>query len=201
MIRPATDSKNCAATTRCKCQANIQRRYILAAMSFFGLFHMANLRVNLSCAIVAMTTNHSSLIDDAILTPVEFEWNSKEQGVILGAFFYGFVTTQILGGIAAPLVGAARLVGLAIFVSGVLTLMTPTVAYYGVVPLVIVRVLLGISQGVVYPAMQHLWSHWAPPLESTRLLSVTYSGSSVGTFTAMAVSGVVIATCSSLRFH
>ena len=77
---------------------------------------------------------------------VEFEWNSKEQGVILGAFFYGFVTTQILGGIAAPLVGAARLVGLAIFVSGVLTLMTPTVAYYGVVPLVIVRVLLGISQ-------------------------------------------------------
>ena len=47
-------------------------------------------------------------------------------------------------------------------------------------------------KGVVYPAMQHLWSHWAPPLESTRLLSVTYSGSSVGTFTAMAVSGVVV---------
>ena len=222
---------------------------------------------------------------------VEFDWNSKEQGVVLGAFFYGFITTQILGGIVAPIIGAARLLGLAIFASGVLTLMTPTVAYYGVVPLVIVRVLLGIcqvglllrtryplrvpssvpagdvaarwlrcapppcltwglssppgpvslslslslslsslspdhahtahrwrscphidrsfmacraaccsvilcrcvavDQGVVYPAMQELWSHWAPPMESTRLLSITYSGSSVGTFTAMAVSGVV----------
>ena len=82
MIRPATDSKNCAATTRC--QANIQRRYILAAMSFFGLFHMANLRVNLSCAIVAMTTNHSSLTDDAVLTPVStFTTKSSLTGKLL----------------------------------------------------------------------------------------------------------------------
>ena len=87
MIRPATDSKNCAATTRCKCQANIQRRYILAAMSFFGLFHMANLRVNLSCAIVAMTTNHSSLIDDAILTPVS-TFTTKSSLIIISYLFF-----------------------------------------------------------------------------------------------------------------
>lgn len=194
-MSPATDSKDCAATAMTmkpsKWRRTIHRRYILAIMSFFGLFHTANLRVNLSCAIVAMTTNYSSLDDDAIVTHNEFDWNSKEQGIVLGAFFYGFITTQILGGIVAPLIGAARLLGLAIFASGVLTFMTPTVAYYGVVPLIIVRVLLGICQGVVYPAMQDLWSHWAPPMESTRLLSITYSGSSVGTFTAMAVSGIV----------
>lgn len=73
-MSPATDSKDCAATAMTmkpsKWRRTIHRRYILAIMSFFGLFHTANLRVNLSCAIVAMTTNYSSLDDDAIVTHV-----------------------------------------------------------------------------------------------------------------------------------
>ena len=65
----ATDSKDCAAVVEEEASMapasvpskwTLHRRYVLALMSFFGLFHAANLRVNLSCAIVAMTTNHSS---------------------------------------------------------------------------------------------------------------------------------------------
>ncbi|XP_059168721.1 sialin-like isoform X2 [Physella acuta] len=42
------------------------------------------------------------------------------------------------------------------------------------------RFFTGASQGFVSPAMQSLWSHWAPPLESSRLRSICFAGSQVG---------------------
>lgn len=65
---------------------------------------------------------------------------------MLGAFFYGYLTTQVLGGILAPVVGAGRLFGLSVLVSSVLSIATPIMAYYGHIPLIILRVALGVSQ-------------------------------------------------------
>ena len=76
----------------------------------------------------------------------DHKWNSEEKGLVLGAFFYGYLTTQVLGGILAPIVGAGRLFGLSVLVSAVLSLMTPVMAYYGHIPLIVLRILLGISQ-------------------------------------------------------
>lgn len=66
--------------------------------------------------------------------------------MILGSFFYGYVTTQILAGFLAPIVGAARLYGIGIVGSGILTLVIPTAAFYGYIPLMIVRLLIGILE-------------------------------------------------------
>jgi ACS family sodium-dependent inorganic phosphate cotransporter len=35
----------------------------------------------------------------------EFDWNSKQQGLILSSFFYGYVSTQFIGGIIAAKIG------------------------------------------------------------------------------------------------
>lgn len=32
------------------------------------------------------------------------------------------------------------------------------------------------SQGVTFPAMHAMWSSWAPPLERSKLLSISYAG-------------------------
>ena len=69
--------------------------------------------------------------------------------MILSSFFYGYITTQILGGILAPVVGAGRLACIGIFGTAVLTLATPAVAYAGgQFPLMVVRILQGICQGI-----------------------------------------------------
>ena len=39
--------------------------------------------------------------------------------------------------------------------------------------------------------MIELWSHWAPPLERTKILGIVYSGNHWGTFLTMAMSGVI----------
>ena len=44
---------------------------------------------------------------------------------------------------------------------------------------------------MVFPSIHELWSHWAPPLESTKILAITYSGAYVGTVCSMAFCGII----------
>ena len=65
--------------------------------------------------------------------------------MVLASFFYGYITTQFIGGYLSPIVGAGRLYGFCILLAGVLNMITPTVAYYGYWPLIIVRALVGVA--------------------------------------------------------
>ena len=104
-------------------------------------------RVNFSIAIVAMTSNVSKTDSNGTVTYAkDFDWNFKEQGWVLGAFFWGYVSTQMIGGFTARIIGAGRLCGIGIFGCGLLTLLTPMLAHYGTIPLVITRGLIGVFQ-------------------------------------------------------
>lgn len=75
-------------------------------MVLFGLFNLLNLRINLSVGIVAMTQKvNVTLENGTIIEEQEFDWDSKEQGFILSSFFYGYITTQIIGGYLASRFG------------------------------------------------------------------------------------------------
>ena len=75
--------------------------------------------------------------------------------MLLASFFYGFFTTQMAGGILAPIIGGARLVGLAMMIASILTLFSPMVAYSGFIPIISLRSILGMIQ-VHYPASLNL---------------------------------------------
>ena len=47
----------------------------------------------------------------------EFYWDSVQQGYILGGFSYGYVCTQLLGGILAERYGGKWVIGLGTFLS------------------------------------------------------------------------------------
>lgn len=66
--------------------------------------------------------------------------------MVLASFFYGYMTTQLIGGVLSPIVGAGRLFGYSCFLSAMLNIITPMMAYYGRLPLIIVRFLLGVVQ-------------------------------------------------------
>merc|ERR1719509_527370 len=88
-------------------------RHVLAAMGFLGFANVYAMRVNLSVAIVAMV-NHTAIAtntsarDNATCPsgggpapPAQdgpFVWGAQEQGWLLGAFFVGYVVTQLPGG-------------------------------------------------------------------------------------------------------
>ncbi|XP_059325126.1 sialin isoform X4 [Ammospiza nelsoni] len=47
------------------------------------------------------------------------------------------------------------------------------------------------TTGVTFPAMHSMWSSWAPPLERSKLLSISYAGAQLGTVVSLPLSGLI----------
>ncbi|XP_073531667.1 sialin isoform X1 [Phyllobates terribilis] len=182
-------------------------RYNLAVLALLGFFMLYALRVNLSVALVDMVNSTSSeqvnqsanvCPDHSVLpskphnsTGKKYDWNADTQGWILGSFFYGYILTQIPGGYIAGRIGGKLLLGFGILGTAVFTLLTPLAADLGAGYLIAVRALEGLGEGVTFPAMHAMWSSWAPPLERSRLLSLSYAGAQLGTVVSLPLSGLI----------
>ncbi|XP_060516790.1 sialin-like isoform X1 [Cylas formicarius] len=164
-----------------------KRRYVVATLAFFGFFNVYCLRVNLSIAIVAMTQDRFSTLENGtrISMGPEFDWSNEMQGYILSSFFYGYITTQLLGGYLSARFGGKIIFGAGIGVTALLTLVTPWLASAHVYLLLAVRIIEGIFEGVTYPCIHAIWAKWAPPLERSRLATIAFSGSYAGTVVSM----------------
>ncbi|CAH1100740.1 unnamed protein product [Psylliodes chrysocephalus] len=168
------------------------RRYVVAVLAFFGFFTSYALRVNLSIAIVAMTEFRNVTLENGTVTRVrDFDWDTKLQGYILSSFFYGYITTQLLGGYLASRIGGKRVFGAGIAVTALLTLVTPWIAQTSVYLLLAVRIIEGIFEGVTYPCIHAIWGKWAPPLERSRLATIAFSGSYIGTVVSMPLCSIL----------
>ncbi|XP_054658153.1 sodium-dependent phosphate transport protein 3-like isoform X2 [Grus americana] len=175
--------------------------YGLALVLHISLFMAYMLRVSLSIAIVAMTNSshphswsgsapHSSYPGFAQEAPM-YNWSAETQGIVLSSFFYGYGLTQALGGYCSGLFGGKLILGSGLLLSSVLTLLVPKAAELGVSFLIGLQVLLGLAEGVIFPAQYTLWAKWAPPLERSRLMNIADAGCTFGTFFALLVAGII----------
>ncbi|CAF1352641.1 unnamed protein product [Adineta ricciae] len=170
----------------------ISSRYVLAIWAFFGFFALYAMRVNLSVAIVAMVAPQSTLNRSVQACPVtkvnstkpppeyEFDWEPSKQGLILGAFFYGYITTQIIGGNLAEKFGAKWIFGGSILVSSILTLLTPLAARVDYRLLVAIRVIIGMASGPAFPSAAALWGQWIPASERSTVPPAAQTGTNIG---------------------
>ncbi|XP_074930276.1 LOW QUALITY PROTEIN: sialin [Gadus morhua] len=190
-------------------------RYTLAVLMFFGFSVVYGLRVNLSVAMVAMvnttdaspTANHSLVTacplprPDNSSVPVvlidtgpQYPWDAKTQGWLLGAFFFGYLFTQIPGGYLSGHYGGSLFLGGGVLGTAALTLLTPLAAQGGAEALFALRALEGFGEGVTFPAMMAMWARWAPPLERSTLISLSASGASFGAFVALPLTALICQT-------
>ncbi|KAB7495011.1 Sialin [Armadillidium nasatum] len=96
----------------------------------------------------------------------EFDWDEHTQGLILGAFFYGFILTNIPGGILANYFGGKIVVGVSIFLTGILTLFSPLAARSSGI----------VFSGIFYPGMNILIGSWYPKMERSKFASYIFAG-------------------------
>uniref|UniRef100_A0A3Q1HB86 Sialin n=1 Tax=Anabas testudineus TaxID=64144 RepID=A0A3Q1HB86_ANATE len=179
-------------------------RLNLAVLMFFGFSVVYGLRVNLSVAMVAMvnttdsTPTQNKSIFKASLSVLSqiphYSWDTETQGWLLGAFFFGYLCTQIPGGYLAGHYGGSLFLGLGVLGTAVLTLLTPLAAQLGSYWLFALRALEGFGEGVTFPAMMAMWARWAPPLERSRLMSLSGSGANFGAFLALPLTGLICQT-------
>lgn len=83
----------------------------------------------------------------AVSQVMEFDWNEKTQGLVLSSFFWGYVVTQMPGGMFADKYGGKATLGLGMLLSSIGTIITPFVARtYGPAALIVLRVVIGLAQ-------------------------------------------------------
>ena len=184
-------------------------RHTFVLLSFLGFANIYAMRVNLSVAIVAMVSSSDRKNDTNLGTECpfpntthpntnsgDFDWDSKEQGLILGSFFYGYVATQIPGGFFAEKYGGKWFYGLGTLCTAILTLLTPLAAQAGVGFFVGCRILEGLGEGMTYPAMHAMMSKWVPLNERSKFVTLISSGAQFGTVISLPISGLMAAKIS-----
>ncbi|EEB20071.1 sialin, putative [Pediculus humanus corporis] len=170
-----------------------RRRYVVAYLALLGFMNVYSLRVNLSIAIVAMTNNYNVTLENGTVVEMEkdFDWDTKQIGLALSAFFYGYILTQVPGGWLAAKVGGAKLFVSGIAATALLTVVTPPLTKINFYVLLAIRIIEGFFEGVTFPCIHAVWSKWAPPLERSKLATIAFSGSFIGTVISMPLSGLI----------
>ncbi|XP_076803038.1 sialin-like isoform X2 [Clavelina lepadiformis] len=171
----------------------VKARHVLAGMGFLVIFNIYVLRTILSVAIVAMVNSteetgnlsdtcpdRGQVIENQTNSNGIFDWDSANQGLLLGCYYYGYVISNVPGAWLAKRYGFKLVIGVSMLVSAILTLATPLAAYASFELLVALQIFLGLIQGVASPSMQGAWSFWSPPKEKSTLSSAAMSGSSFG---------------------
>ncbi|GFT55000.1 hypothetical protein NPIL_218381 [Nephila pilipes] len=117
----------------------------------------------------------------------EMDWDSKQQGYVLGASFLGFLLTQVIGGKIADTIGAKSPLVVSNIVTGACTFISPFAARWNIYAILIVQFVRGLSQGFLSPAVFRLMSNWYPKSERGFLSSLVVTGYAFG----MVLGGIV----------
>ncbi|XP_070490732.1 putative inorganic phosphate cotransporter [Chironomus tepperi] len=188
-----------------RCFCNIPVRYILIIMGGFALINAYTMRNVLSIAITEMTyraaENGTKIYDNTCPATSEsytkgrdgYVWSEQLQGVILGAFYWGYTILHIPGAILAAKYGGKYTLSIGILSTAILTLLTPiTIEYGGAYWLIALRILEGFGEGTTFPALNTLLSAWIPEKERAKATAIVFGGAQMGNIITNSVSGLLL---------
>ena len=160
----------------------IPYRFKVIFLSFIAVFICYIDRVNISVAIIPMQK--------------QFGWSELQVGIVLGTFYVGYMISMTLGGYLADKYGGKKVLGYALIVWSLFTIITPFFAYSGLWWLIFIRILLGLGEGVTFPAWHSIYARWIPFNERTRAVGFTNSGIAAGTLFGYVVAAMIISNYS-----
>ncbi|NKB99186.1 MAG: MFS transporter [Pseudomonadales bacterium] len=154
-----------------------RQRYSTVGLCFFAVFVCYIDRVNISIAIIPMAE--------------EYGWGPGMQGWILSCFYFGYLTTQFLGGWLADRFGGKIVLAIGVIWWSVFTILTPPAAALGLTILIMTRVLMGMGEGVTFPSIYALYGKWIPTRERARAMALTNSGIPIGQVAALVFAPII----------
>lgn len=153
------------------------RRYSVVFLFFLATVLCYLDRVSISVAIIPLARERG--------------YDGAAQGLVLAAFFWGYIWPQLPGGWIADRFGGRRVLAFGVGLWSLATLLTPP-ASAAFAMLIAVRVLLGLGEGVNFPAIHSIAARWTLASEQSRAISLNFSGMYLGTVIAFVLSPPII---------
>jgi MFS family permease len=154
------------------------QRTVLIALCFAAVFICYVDRVNISLAIIAMTG--------------EFGWSKTTSGFVMSSFFIGYLLTQVPGGLLSGRFGGKHVLACGVILWSLFTALTPPAAYAGFAALITARILMGMGEGVTFPAIYALFARWVPAHSRARAVGLVFSAIPLGVITAQLATPVLV---------
>ena len=120
-----------------------------------------------------------------------FKWSMKEQGIIMGGFYYSYFVFMILGGRLAEIYGSKYVILTAVAGSALINLATPWMARTSFALLVMSRVCMGAIQAGVFPAMYALIGKWLTMTEASIFAPLIKMNLRLGMMLGSLIPGIV----------
>jgi MFS transporter, ACS family, solute carrier family 17 (sodium-dependent inorganic phosphate cotransporter), other len=157
---------------------NWPRYYTVVLLLFAAVFISYIDRTNISVAAIAMK-------DD-------LGWTETDKGMVLSAFFVGYLVLMAATGALANRYGGWRVLGVAVIWWSLWTALTPPTAMMSIAALIVARVALGIGEAAVFPAAMNMISRWVPAERRSRATAMVISAISLGTVFALPMTGWLV---------
>uniref|UniRef100_A0A1L8DET0 Putative permease of the major facilitator superfamily protein n=2 Tax=Nyssomyia neivai TaxID=330878 RepID=A0A1L8DET0_9DIPT len=161
-------------------------RFNIAVMLFLGCMISYMLRVNFSMTLLAMVE-----APDAPDYGPRYAWDKSQQGLVLGAYFWGYMVSSLPGSMLVERFGGKTITTYILALNTLITATAPLFASWGFAGIYISRFLTGFFSGPQYPAMHNLIAKWAPPDEKGKFVA-TLLGGTFGTVITWPILGVLI---------
>jgi len=124
----------------------------------------------------------------------QFGWDTGDEGLIQSSIFWGYASTQVLGGFLATRYGGKRVLLAAVALWSLATAAAPIAAGVSTEVFVASRVLVGIGEGLAPASGLRMVATWVPEKERSRAVATLGSGKTGGSIVGLLLAPVVISS-------
>lgn len=120
-----------------------------------------------------------------------YDWSPTVKSVVVSSFYWCYVLSQVVGGIATQYFGTKQVFGWSQFATALCSLGIPFAADLHYSAVIILRSVQGFASGLTWPAMYAIVGYWIPLAERSRFMS-SFQGFSIGIGLTYPLCGFII---------
>eukprot|EP00127_Corallochytrium_limacisporum_P001491 Clim_evm11s60 gene=Clim_evmTU11s60 len=158
--------------------AYFPRRYIVVILCALAILVCYADRSNISIAAEAMAP--------------EYGWDDTKKGLVFSSFFWGYLVANIIGGFLADRFGGRYVLAFGSIAWSLITVLTPAAADINFGVLLFCRSMLGVGEGLAYPAIHSVIAKWMPQREQSRAVALVTAACYAGQVLANLVSALLL---------
>lgn len=138
--------------------------------------------------VLYMDRSNMSIAGPAMMK--EFDWSATQFGLVSTAFFIGYACTMIMGGWLADKFGGGKVIIFGAIWWSVFVFLTPFASGLGT--MLLIRILMGMGEGVALPAISSMVAKWVPKKEAGLAQGICLVGVPLGITLTMPIAAWLI---------